>query len=48
MAGITVADGAIDGSFGKVAFLVSPAVMDDELEVLTVPAGSVGFLRYTT
>jgi hypothetical protein len=44
--GIIVAEGAREGSFGGAVFLVSPAVMDDELELLAVPAGSVGFLRY--
>jgi hypothetical protein len=41
-----VAEGAREGSLGRAVFLVSPAAMDDELELLTVPAGSVGFLRY--
>ena len=48
MPGIIVADGVREGSFGRVAFLVSPAMIDDELESLIVPAGSVGFLRYAS
>ena len=43
-----VAGGAREGSFGRVVFLESPAVIDDELELLIVPAGSVGFLRYAS
>src|SRR5271156_504125 len=46
MPGIIVAEGARELSFGRAVFLVSPAVMDDELELLRVPAGSVGFFRY--
>jgi hypothetical protein len=46
MPGMIAADGARDGSFGSDVFLASPAARDDELELLTVPAGSVGFLRY--
>ena len=46
MPGIIVAEGAREVSFGRAVFLVSPAVMDDELELLSVPAGSVGFFRY--
>jgi hypothetical protein len=46
MPGTNVAAGTREGSFGRTVLLVSPAMMDDELELLRVPAGSVGFLRY--
>lgn len=46
MPGIIVAEGARELSLGRAVFLVSPAVIDDELELLRVPAGSVGFFRY--
>jgi hypothetical protein len=46
MPGIIAADGAREGSLGSAVVLASLAVVDDELELLRVPAGSVGFLRY--
>jgi hypothetical protein len=46
MPGIIAVGGATDGSLGSAVFLASLVVIDDELELLIVPAGSVGFLRY--